>query len=107
MATAGLGGMESFRIWVGQESEHCLLIGREVLSSCDDRIFADCEAFNRALLAKILGVAIAVENVDEVVPLSGRRRDSDIAVKKAWQCFDSFKVVFGVLFVIEGLGRFD
>src|SRR5436853_2023446 len=84
IAPAGLDGMEAFRIWVGQEFEHCLLIGRKVLSGCDDRIFGDCEAFNRALLAKILGVAIAVENVDEVVLLSGRRRDTDIAVKKAW-----------------------
>ena len=83
IAPAGLDGMEALRIWVGQESEHCLLIGREVLSGCDDRIFGDCEAFNRALLAKILGVAIAVENVDEVVLLSGCRRDTGIAVKKA------------------------
>jgi hypothetical protein len=71
IAPASLDGMEGFRIWVGQEFEHCLLIGREILSSCDDRIFGDCEAFNRALLAKILGVAIAVENMDEVVLLSG------------------------------------
>ena len=70
-------------------------------------IDSDCEAFDRALLAKILGVSVAFENVDQVVLLSECRRDTDVAVKEAWQSFDSFKVVFSVFFGIEGLGGLD